>query len=113
MKRTAADFPDIVDAMSDPRLFGPMFAGPSWGNWIDIVVATADFKLVRGRTVLLCVMNETCFWPSENAASPDLETYRAVLPSMATLGNKAMVIMISSAYKRDGLLYGRWKRFHG
>jgi len=32
---------------------------------------------------------------------------------MATLGDEAMIVMISSAYKRDGLLYQRWKRFYG
>jgi hypothetical protein len=230
MRRTSA-FPDLVTAMSDPRLFGPMFAGASWDNWrtilraalglpmteaeiaffrtvanreppgkrvkeldiiagrrsgkdsvtsavacyaaatfkadgkvrpgerpivmllgadrsqarsllsyvkgyfaeipplaamvgretldgleltsgVDIVVSTADFKLVRGRTVLLAIFNETAFWPSENSASPDTEVHRAVQPAMATLAD-AMLIMISSAYKRDGLLYERWKRFYG
>lgn len=80
---------------------------------VDIVVATADFKLVRGRTVLLAIFNETAFWPSENSASPDIEVHRAIQPAMATLGDEAMLVMISSAYKRDGLLYQRWKKFYG
>src|ERR1700722_7146127 len=33
----AFKFPDIVTAMSDPRLFGPMFAGESWANWRTIL----------------------------------------------------------------------------
>jgi hypothetical protein len=232
MKRTASAFPDIVSAMGDDRLFGPMFAGPSWDNWrtvlrgafalpmspsereffrsvsnreppgkrvkeldiiagrrsgkdsvasaiaayaavtfrssgkvrpgerplvmllgadraqarsllnyvkgyfaeiapfkamltrevldgvelstgIDILVSTADYRATRGRTILLAIFNEGAFWPSENSASPDVETFRAVQPSLATLGDEAMTIMISSAYKRSGLLYDRWKRFYG
>jgi hypothetical protein len=223
MRRTSA-FPDLVTAMSDPRLFGPMFAGASWDNWrtilraalglpmteaeiaffrtvagreppgkrvkeldiiagrrsgkdsvasaiaayaavtfrpdgrtrpgerplimllgadrsqarallgyikgyfaeipplramvqretqdgveltngIDIVVQTCDYRSARSRTVLLAIGTETAFWASENSSSPDVEVFRAIQPSLATLDGESMVIMISSAYKRDGLLY--------
>src|SRR5258706_948932 len=33
MRRAAPAFPDIVQAMTDDRLFGPMFSGSSWDNW--------------------------------------------------------------------------------
>jgi hypothetical protein len=82
-------------------------------NGVDIVVSTTDYRTTRGRTVLLAIFNETAFWPSETASSPDVEIFRAVQPSLATLDGESMVIMISSAYKRSGLLYDRWKRFHG
>lgn len=80
---------------------------------VDIIVATSDFRLVRGRTVLLAVLNETAFWPQEGSSSPDVETFRAITPALATLGDDAMVIMISSAHRRSGLLYARWEKFYG
>src|SRR5262249_43642785 len=75
---------------------------------VDIVVATSDFRLVRGRTVLLAVLNECAFWSQEGSASPDVETFRAIMPATATLADEAMIVMISSAHKRSGLLYERW-----
>jgi hypothetical protein len=80
---------------------------------VDIIVATSDFRLVRGRTVLLAVLNEVAFWPQEGSASPDVETFRAIMPGMASLGEEAMLIMISSAHRRSGLLYSRWHRLFG
>jgi hypothetical protein len=81
---------------------------------VDIVLQTADHRSARGRSVLLAVCTETAFWPaSENSANPDVETFRAIQPSLATLDGESMVILISSAYKRSGLLYDRWKRFYG
>ena len=43
MKRTG--FPDLVTAMSDPRLFGPMFAGQSWDNWRAILKAALGLPM--------------------------------------------------------------------
>lgn len=82
-------------------------------NGIDISVGTADFKTVRGRAILLCVMNELAFWTGENSASPDKEVYRAILPATASLGDKAMVVMISSVHRRAGLLYEKHARSFG
>jgi hypothetical protein len=229
---TKATFPNVVDAMEDPRLFGPMFAGPSWANWrtilrgafalpmteseleffrtvtdrdppakrvkelvviagrrsgkdsvasaiaaysaatfrksgkvrpgerprvilvgadraqaraqlayckgyfseiepfkamvtretadglelssgIDLVVQTCDHRSARGATCLLAIGTETAFWASETSSSPDTEVFRALQPSLATLDGESMMILISSAYKRSGLLYDRWKRFYG
>ena len=65
-------------------------------------VGTADFRTIRGRTILLCVMNELAFWRDENSSNPDKEVYRAVLPATASLGDQAMVVMISSVHRRGG-----------
>jgi hypothetical protein len=233
MKTRTAKFPDIVSAMEDPRLFGPMFSGPSWANWrtilrgafalpmkteaereffrsvtgrdpptkrvkelvviagrrsgkdsvasaiaaytaatfksmgrvrpgerplvmllgadraqaraqlgyikgafneiapfkalitrettdglelssgVDLVVQTSDHRTARSRTVLLAIGTETAFWASETSSSPDVEVFRAIQPALATLDGESMIILISSAYKRSGLLYDRWKRFYG
>lgn len=82
-------------------------------NGIDISVGTADFRTIRGRTVLLCVMNELAFWRDENSSNPDKEIYRAVLPAMASLGDRAMLVMISSVHRRGGLLYEKWAKSFG
>jgi hypothetical protein len=50
MKRTSA-FPDLVTAMSDPRLFGPMFAGESWNNWRAILKAALGLPLSAAELV--------------------------------------------------------------
>ena len=82
-------------------------------NGIDISVGTADFRTIRGRTVLLCIMNELAFWRDENSSNPDKEVYRAVLPAMASLGDQAMLVMISSVHRRGGLLYDKWEKSFG
>ena len=82
-------------------------------NGIDISVGTADYRTIRGRTVLLCVMNELAFWRDENSANPDKEILRAALPAMASLGDQAMLVMISSVHRRSGLLYEKWAKSYG
>jgi hypothetical protein len=82
-------------------------------NGVDISVGTADFRTIRGRTVLLCVMNELAFWRDENSSNPDKEIYRAVLPAMASLGDRAMLVMISSVHRRGGLLFDKWSKSYG
>jgi hypothetical protein len=83
-------------------------------NGCDIEVGTADFRSsTRGRTILLCVLNEVAFMRSEGSANPDVEVYRAILPAMASLGDQAMFIMISSVHRRSGLLYSKWEKSFG
>jgi hypothetical protein len=82
-------------------------------NGIDISVGTNDYRTVRGRAVLLCVLNELAFWTGENSASPDKEVYRAILPATASLGDKAMIVMISSVHRRSGLLYEKHAKSFG
>jgi hypothetical protein len=76
------------------------------GN-IVIAVHANSFRTVRGRTLLACIFDETAFWQDETTANPDIETYRAVLPALATTGG--MLIGISSPYRKAGLLY---QKFH-
>jgi hypothetical protein len=82
-------------------------------NGLDVFVGTSDWRTVRGRTILLCVLNELSFWRDETSANPDKEVYRAILPATASLGDKAMIVMISSVHRRAGLLYERWQKFFG
>lgn len=80
-------------------------------NGISIEVHTNSFKAVRGRTLILTIMDECAFYRDENSASPDLELYRAIVPGLATTGG--LLIGISSPYARKGLLYNKWKKHYG
>jgi phage terminase large subunit-like protein len=71
------------------------------GN-IVLAVHTNNYRTVRGRTLLACIFDEAGFWRDENSSQPDVETYRAILPSLATTGG--MLIAISSPYAQRGLL---------
>jgi hypothetical protein len=71
-------------------------------NGIDVAVGTADYRTIRGRTILLCVMNELSFWRDENSSNPDKEIWRAVVPATLTLGDQTMIVMVSSVHRRAG-----------
>ena len=81
-------------------------------NGVDIAVSTNSFRSVRGRPVLAAIFDECAFWRDETSASPDEETYRAITPGMATMPG-AMLIGISSPYKRSGLLFRKFRDHFG
>jgi hypothetical protein len=78
----------------------------------ELVVLASNFRNVRGRTVACCVMDEVGFWRSELTATPDVEAYQAIVPSMATLPN-SLLVGISTPYRRAGLLYTKWRDHFG
>jgi len=80
------------------------------GN-IVIAVHPNSFRTVRGRTLLACVFDELAFWRDETTANPDTETYTACLPALAT--TNGMLIGISSAYRKSGLLHTKHRDFFG
>jgi phage terminase large subunit-like protein len=86
--------------------------GVELDNGVDIVVATNSYRSVRGRSVICAIFDEVAVWRSENSAAPDVETYHAVMPGLATLPG-AMLIGISSPYKKSGLLYDKWREHYG
>ena len=79
-------------------------------NGVVIAVHTNSFRLIRGHTLLACIFDEVAYLASTKRANPDLETYRAVRPSLARTGG--MLIGISSPYRRAGLLYARYKDYY-
>jgi hypothetical protein len=81
-------------------------------NGVEIVIATNNFRAVRGRTVVAVIFDEVSFWRSEESATPDTETYNAVLPAMVTIPG-AMLIGITTAYRRKGLAFETWRRSYG
>ena len=81
-------------------------------NRVVIEVHTNNYRSVRGRSLLACIMDEVAFWRSEDSASPDVETHGAVQPGLARVKG-SMLILISSAHRRSGLLYQKWKDAYG
>jgi len=81
-------------------------------NRITIAVRTKNFRTLRGYTVIAAILEELCFWRSEFSANPDYEILAAIKPSMLTVKD-SMLIGISSAYAKRGLLYDQYKRFYG
>jgi hypothetical protein len=80
-------------------------------NGTTICVVANSYRTTRGRTVIAAIFDECSFWRSEDSASPDDETYSAILPSLATVNG--MLISISSAYRRAGLMYTKHRDFFG
>jgi hypothetical protein len=72
-------------------------------NGIVISVHSTSFRTVRGRTLIACIFDEVAFWRDETSATPDVETYRAVLPALATING--LLIGISTPYRKLGLLH--------
>jgi phage terminase large subunit-like protein len=68
-------------------------------NGVSISITTNSFRQVRGATILLSVFDECAFWKDDTSVKPDVETYRAVLPGLATIPN-SMLVCISSPYRR-------------
>jgi hypothetical protein len=77
-------------------------------NGVDIIVQTNDFRAVRGRSILVCILDECAFYQDADSANPDVELYGAVTPGMLTLRDQAMLIGISTPHKKSGLL---WQKF--
>jgi hypothetical protein len=75
-------------------------------NSTEIIIATNNFRSVRGRTIGCVIFDEVAFWYDENYANPDREMYNAVLPSLITLRQAgSMLVAISTVYRRLGLFY--------
>jgi len=79
---------------------------------VDVVIGTNSFRSVRGRPILCAVLDECAFYRDENSSAPDEEVYRAITPGMATIP-EAMLIGISSPYRKSGLLYRKFVAHFG
>ena len=81
-------------------------------NGVDIAIATNSFRSIRGRAILCAIFDEIGFWRDELSATPDEQVYAAVKPGMATLPG-AMLIGISTPYRKAGLLYKKFSAHYG
>jgi hypothetical protein len=80
-------------------------------NAVDVAITTNSYRAVRGRPILAAIFDEVAFWKSENSATPDEETYRAISPGTATLKD-SIIVGISSPYRKAGLLYRKFKEHY-
>jgi hypothetical protein len=81
-------------------------------NGMALTVLANDFRSIRGRTIVACILDEVSYWRHELTRSPDLEVYRAAKPGLATVKG-SLLIGISSPYRRAGLLWRKFKRHWG
>ena len=79
----------------------------------NVVLSTraGNYRTVRGRTLLGAIIDEVAFLRDETSAMPDIETYRALLPALATTGG--MLIGITTPYRRIGLLHQKHRDYFG
>jgi hypothetical protein len=76
-----------------------------------IGVHVNSYRTIRGKTLLAVVADEIAFWRDEASATPDIETYRAVMPSLVAANG--MLIGISTPYRRAGLLHAKHRDHFG
>jgi len=102
-----AEIPDLARLVTRETRLGLELA-----SGVALTVATNGFRQPRGRTISLAILDEVAFWKDEKSAAPDFEVYRAIVPGLATLPS-AMLVGISSPYRKAGLLYEKWKQHFG
>jgi hypothetical protein len=116
-------FDYIAGYFTDVPLLRPLVKrmAPSEGiielhNGAEIIIATNNFRAVRGRTILCAILDEVAYWltDSDGTVNTDQEVYTSLRPSLITLRPAgAMIIGISTCYRRSGLLYEKWRNHHG
>lgn len=70
---------------------------------VALEVHTASYGAIRGRTVIVGLLDELAFWSVEGA-NPDVEVLRAIRPAMSTIPG-SLLLCASSPYARRGALY--------
>ena len=81
-------------------------------NAVTIEITTASYRTIRGYTVLAALCDEMAFWRSEDSANPAEEILSALRPAMATIPG-AVLLGLSSPYKRSGPLYENYRKHYG
>jgi hypothetical protein len=81
-------------------------------NGVEILVVTNSYRSIRGRTIICAIFDEIAFWRDENSANPDVEVANAVAPALARVPG-SMLILISTVYRRAGLLYEQITNYFG
>jgi len=82
-------------------------------NGISIEISTANFRSVRGYTLVAALCDEIAFWQGDVSANPDAEILAAIRPAMTTMLPDAMLLCASSPYAQRGVLYDAFKKHFG
>lgn len=81
-------------------------------NGVDIEIRPANFRTIRGETLVCLLGDEVAYWhTAESAANPDSEILGAARPALATTGGP--LFAFSSPYSRRGELWNVYKREYG
>ena len=81
-------------------------------NGVTIEIATASFRTLRGRTIVLALADELAFWLTDSGVNPDSEIIGAIKPAQATIPN-ARLLKASSPYARKGVLWNDFNKHYG
>jgi hypothetical protein len=81
-------------------------------NHISIECRPANYRRLRGATYVAAICDELCFWYSDdNYSNPDTEVLAAIKPGLLT--THGPLVMASSAYAQNGVLYNTWRQHFG
>jgi hypothetical protein len=80
-------------------------------NGNAIRTLTSDYRSLRGRTLLLGLLDEVSFMRDERSVRPDIEVARALAPGLATTNGQ--LVLLSSPHQRAGLLHDRHRQYFG
>jgi hypothetical protein len=79
-------------------------------NGLSIEILAANYRTVRGYSLVAALLDELAFWRSDDgAANPDTEILAAIRPAMASIPG-SMLLCASSPYARRGALWNAYKR---
>lgn len=81
-------------------------------NGVVLEVHPARFRSIRGFTCIGACLDEIAYWMTEDSANPDHEVIAALRPSMSTIPG-AMMIGLSSPYRRAGVLFEQHREHYG
>lgn len=82
-------------------------------NNINIEIAPASGKTIRGYTLVAGLLDELAFFKTDiDAAEPDTAILEALRPAMMTIPN-SMLICASSPYSKRGVLWNAFNKYHG
>jgi hypothetical protein len=81
-------------------------------NDVTVEVATASYRSTRGYTLVAALLDEVAFWPTDDAAEPDVEVINALRPGMATIPG-ALLLCASSPYAQRGALFDAHRTHFG
>lgn len=77
-------------------------------NNIVIEVHSANFRTVRGFTLIAALVDEVAFLPQDDSAIPDTELLGAIRPAMGTIKN-SLLIWSSTPHAPRGELYKAYR----
>src|SRR5215471_4727786 len=80
-------------------------------NRVVIEVHTNSYSSVRGRSLLCAIFDEVAHWIDESTSTANTEMHAAITPGLARVPN-SMLVLISTAHKRSGLLWNRFKEHY-